>query len=504
MRSGGKHEPNLQGCLNNMISLLALPAIWEGYDGEQVLDTLLDVMVRMLYLEFAYARLNGAPDSAPKEFYRVAQHAPKRAGSERIGDVLTPWLAVDDSSVTTVLSHPFKSGEISVARARLGFNPERGLVVAASSDPDFPDEIELLLFKTAVNQAVIELQRHEVCAARCRSEIAEHINNRLMAENNYLRRQLQADDKGEAIIGLSLALQRILQHVGQVAPTKACVLIQGETGTGKELIARAIHRTSARSKQAFVKLNCAAIPTGLLEAELFGHEKGAFTSAAGQRIGRFELAHQGTIFLDEIGEIPLELQAKLLRVLQEQEFERLGSSRTLRVDVRLIAATNRDLSQMVEAGQFRSDLFYRLNVFPITIPPLRERKEDIPLLARHFTQQLAAEYNKRIDTIPEPALAALCRYHWPGNVRELANFIERSVILSHGRALDIPVAELQSVEATQAGDMSLVDFEREHILRALHESNWVVAGPSGAAAKLGMKRTSLQYKMQKLGITRPR
>jgi formate hydrogenlyase transcriptional activator len=241
-----------------------------------------------------------------------------------------------------------------------------------------------------------------------------------------------------------------------------------------------------------------------LEAELFGHEKGAFTGAVGQRIGRFELAHGGTIFLDEVGEIPLELQAKLLRVLQEQEFERLGSPRTIRVDVRLVAATNRNLARMVEEGRFRSDLFYRLNVFPLLVPPLRERPEDIPLLVRHFTHLHAKEYNKCIADIAGKTMDALCRYHWPGNVRELANLIERGVILSRGSTLEIPLVELKPSNEPPSGELCLRDFEREHILRVLDESDWVIAGPSGAAAKLGMKRTSLQYKMQKLGIVRPR
>ncbi|MGR9085666.1 MAG: sigma-54 interaction domain-containing protein, partial [Gammaproteobacteria bacterium] len=365
-------------------------------------------------------------------------------------------------------------------------------------------DIEFLLFKTAVNQAIIELQRGEVLAARIRTAAAELEKNQLQAENTYLRQQLQFDAQCGEIIGQSKSIQHLFHLIHQVAPTRACVLIQGETGTGKDLIARAIHRLSSRKLQSFVKLNCAALPTGLLEAELFGHEKGAFTGAVGQRIGRFELANQGTIFLDEIGEIPLELQSKLLRVLQEQEFERLGSPRTVRVDVRLIAATNRNLAKMVEEGQFRSDLFYRLNVFPISVPPLRERVEDIPLLVWHYTRKHAQEYNKRITHITHEAMNALCRYHWPGNVREMANLIERGVILSQGSTLELPLIEQKPASETPSGDLSLRDFEREHILRALNDSGWIIAGPSGAAAKLGMKRTSLQYKMQKLGITRPR
>ncbi len=504
MRDGSNNIQSLQGCINDLISLMAMPAIWDGSDVTKVVETLLDVLLRMLGLEFAYARLDGSAQSSTTEICRLADNANPEVLMTTITRSLSSWLDDANAAETTTFYNPIGSGELTGIRAHLGLTRERGVVVGASTAVGFPNKVEQLLFKTAVNQAIIELQRNEVFAAQSQTKIAEQIKNQLLAENTYLRQQLQFEGKGDEIIGLSPALQKVLQHVSQVAPTMACVLIQGETGTGKELIARAIHRMSRRHQHPFVKLNCAAIPTGLLEAELFGHEKGAFTSAASQRIGRFELANHGTIFLDEIGEIPLELQSKLLRVLQEQEFERLGSSRTIRVNVRLIAATNRDLTAMVDAGLFRSDLFYRLNVFPIAIPPLRKRKEDIPLLVRHFTHQLAAEYNKRIDIVSEQTMAALCQYHWPGNVRELANFIERGVILTKGRELEVPLTELEIDHESQPGDLNLVDFEREHILRALKESNWVIAGPSGAAAKLGMKRTSLQYKMQKLGINRPR
>jgi transcriptional regulator with GAF, ATPase, and Fis domain len=504
MQDGGKRIQNLQHCLNDLISLLALPAIWNGKESPQVIETLLDVLVRMQCLDFAYARVNLPAQSLPAGICRIAGASPAAGATLQIGLALQPWLDGEEYGATTVLANPIGVGELVLARAWLGLGRERGVVVAASARPDFPNDIEWLLFKTAVNQAIIEMQRSEVCSAQTQTALAEQIRNQLLAENAYLRKQLQSEGKCGEIVGLSKSLQQVLQHVSQVAPTKACVLIQGETGTGKELIARAIHCLSTRKEQSFVKINCAAIPTGLLEAELFGHEKGAFTSAVGQRIGRFELAHRGTIFLDEIGEIPLELQAKLLRVLQEQEFERLGGSRTIRVDVRLVAATNRNLARMVEEGRFRSDLFYRLNVFPVSIPPLRERSEDIPLLVKHFTELHAGEYNKRIDTIPEKTMQALCRYPWPGNVRELANLIERGVILSRGTTLEIPLAELQLSHESPVGELCLKDFEREHILRALNESDWVIAGPSGAAAKLGMKRTSLQYKMQKLGIIRPR
>jgi formate hydrogenlyase transcriptional activator len=302
------------------------------------------------------------------------------------------------------------------------------------------------------------------------------------------------------------------------------VLIRGETGTGKELIARALHDLSPRSQRSLVTLNCAAIPTGLLESELFGHEKGAFTGAICQKIGRFELAHNGTLFLDEIGEIPLELQPKLLRVLQEQEFERLGGTKTIKVNVRLVAATNRDLAQMVTEGRYRSDLFYRVNVFPIMLPPLRERLDGIPSLVRHFTQQFARRMGKRIDTIPAATMEALVSYPWPGNVRELQNVIERAVILSPEGTLQVPLCDLEMrperSETTsqrlvsEAGsltdcpqspnsDQTLADADREHILRALRNSRWVVGGPKGAAAHLGMKRSMLYWKMKKLGISRP-
>jgi formate hydrogenlyase transcriptional activator len=317
------------------------------------------------------------------------------------------------------------------------------------------------------------------------------------------------------VVGRSTAIRRVLHKVETVASSDSSVLILGETGTGKELIARAIHDLSQRSKNAFVKLNCAAIPTGLLESELFGHEKGAFTGAITQHIGRFELAHRGTVFLDEVGDIPLELQPKLLRVLQEREFERLGSTRTQRSDARLIAATNRDLAEMVEQSKFRADLFYRLNVFPIYIPPLRERQEDIPMLVRHFAQQFARRMNKRIETIPSETMNALVRYHWPGNIRELQNVIERAVILSSGPVLRVEVAELQGRAKPSPGNSPvpipssrkhigtvLRDAERDEILKALRETGWVVAGANGAAARLGMKRSTLQFRMQKLGLVR--
>ncbi|HZW78864.1 MAG TPA: sigma 54-interacting transcriptional regulator [Candidatus Deferrimicrobiaceae bacterium] len=306
----------------------------------------------------------------------------------------------------------------------------------------------------------------------------------------------------EEIVGRSVPLQRVLRQVEVVAPTDSGVLIQGETGTGKELIARAIHNLSSRRDRPFVKLNCAAIPSGLLESELFGHEKGAFTGAIMRKAGRFEVADKGTLFLDEVGDIPLELQPKLLRVLQEHEFERLGSNRTQQVDVRVIAATHRDLKQMCEDGEFRSDLFYRLHVFPLPVPPLRERCEDIPILVRHYVDKYARRMNRRIESIPTHAMEIFSGYAWPGNVRELQNFIERAVILSPGSVLRPPLAELKqvTVQAPSSKLSSLEEVEREHVLRAIRESNWVIGGPNGAATRLGMKRTTLAYRIRKLNI----
>jgi formate hydrogenlyase transcriptional activator len=321
-------------------------------------------------------------------------------------------------------------------------------------------------------------------------------------QNIYLQTEARSAHGFDDIVGESPALRRVLDQVQTVAPSDATVLILGETGTGKELIARAIHRLSSRKDANFIKLNCAAIPTGLLESELFGHEKGAFTGAITQKTGRLELADRGTLFLDEVGEIPLELQPKLLRVLQDQEFERLGSSRTIKVDIRLIAATNRDLAKSVHAHEFRNDLFYRLYVFPVRVPTLRERTRDIPLLVRYFVQKFAKKMNKTIETIPEEAMRALQSWIWPGNVRELENLIERSVILTQGTALTVPLAELRSEVQNAPNDSTLESLEREHILRVLRETGGVIAGMHGAAARLGMKRTTLQSRMQKLGISR--
>jgi DNA-binding NtrC family response regulator len=343
-----------------------------------------------------------------------------------------------------------------------------------------------------------------------RSRQIEQLKNKPTEEEKISEDALRSEISFSEIVGQSAVLRRALKEVETVASTDSTVLIYGETGTGKELIARAIHNLSLRRSNPFAKLNCAAIPTGLLESELFGHEKGAFTGAIAQRIGRFELANRGTIFLDEIGDIPLELQPKLLRVLQEREFERLGSTRTLHTDARLIAATNTDLAEKVNEKQFRSDLYYRLNVFPIVVPPLRERREDIPLLVRHFVQKYTQRIKKPIERIPSAAIDALSEYDWPGNVRELEHFIERAVILSPGSELQPPLSELSyqnppsAIAAAESNSTTLREAEREHIVRTLQDTNWTIGGPAGAAARLGMKRTTLHSLVKRLGIDRPR
>ena len=384
---------------------------------------------------------------------------------------------------------------LTTARRRLG------TLVFASGELGAYSQPDMQFLQLVANQVAVAVEN-----ALAFQEI-EALKDKLAKEKAYLEDEVRTEHNFGDIVGESPALRKVLKNVATVAPIDSTVLICGETGTGKELIARAVHDLSPRNARTFVKLNCAAIPTGLLESELFGHERGAFTGAISQKVGRFELANQGTLFLDEVGDIPLELQPKLLRVLQEQEFERLGSTRTIRVSVRLVAATNRDLAQMVSEGTFRSDLYYRLNVFPLMLPPLRERCDDIPRLVRHFTQKFARQMGRRIETIPTSLMDALVRYSWPGNVRELQNVIERAVILSSGTILQVPLADLQSpvAAASEPGSeaVTLSEAEREHILDALCETRWVLGGPKGAAARLGMKRSTLHWKIKKLGITRP-
>jgi formate hydrogenlyase transcriptional activator len=369
-----------------------------------------------------------------------------------------------------------------------------GILAVARHEENTFDREEVAFLAQVANQIAIAVEN-----ALAYGEIAE-LKDKLAQEKVYLEDEIRGDLDFEGIVGQSSALRHVLQLVETVAPSDSTVLLLGETGTGKELIARAIHERSRRKDRTFVKMNCAAIPTGLLESELFGHERGAFTGAITQKVGRLELADQGTLFLDEVGDIPIEIQPKLLRALQEREFERLGSTRTKKVDLRLVAATNRNLEKMIEAREFREDLFYRLNVFPIRIPPLRERPEDIPLLVRYFAQKYARRMEKRIESIPTATMKKLSRWHWPGNIRELENFIERSVILSQGPALQVPVGELTN-HAKIAPVVTPTDSaQRDQIIEVLRQTGGRVAGPKGAAARLDIKRTTLISRMKKHGI----
>jgi DNA-binding NtrC family response regulator len=416
-----------------------------------------------------------------------------------------------------VMTQTFASGEEFLATARPK-NPS--CLVLDLNLPGLTGlELQQELAKSGVQVPIIFLTGHGDIPMTVRALKAGAVNfltkpfddqELLNAIDQCLTSDLHDEVQSEAgfdeIVGTSEVLRRALRDVEVVASTDSTVLICGETGTGKELIARAIHNLSSRRHNAFVKLNCAAIPTGLLESELFGHERGAFTGAVSQRIGRFEVANQGTIFLDEVGEIPLELQTKLLRVLQEREFERLGSTRTIRTDARLIAATNCDLIEMVQEQEFRSDLFYRLNVFPIRVPALRERVADIPLLVRHFVKYFAKRMNKVIDTIPSEAMNALIEYSWPGNIRELQNSIERAVILTSGPVLRVPLHDLPkpiTPTSSKSEFRTIAETERDLILGTLKKTKWVIAGPNGAAERLGMNRSTLRFRMNKLGIIKP-
>lgn len=421
------------------------------------------------------------------------------------------WVGkIQDLPETPANNNSFLAPELKTACVLPLLSRNRGLGILVlgrrGDDPYSKEDMDFLA--QVSNQIAIAVEN-----ALSYRQISE-LKDEIAREKLYLEDEIRNEANFEEIVGKSHALHRVLKLVETVAPTESTVLIYGETGTGKELIARSLHNLSPRESKTFVKLNCAALPTGLLESELFGHERGAFTGAVAQRIGRLELANHGTLFLDEVGEIPLELQPKLLRVLQEREFERLGSTRTVRTDVRLIAATNRDLAAMVQDQTFRSDLFFRLNVFPIEVPPLRERPEDIPLLVRHFAEEFSRRMNKTIEAISSETMRALCQYRWPGNIRELQNVIERAVILSSGPTLKVPVAELQprtapvparddaSARSTRRTPVRsiLTDVDRNQLIRALKEADGRIGGPNGAASRLGLKRTTFITRMKKLGI----
>ena len=428
--------------------------------------------------------------------YRALAQEPGAFRGLTIGELLTPdalerWQAEFDGMVTRQGAHLFES-EMRAADGRI-----------------FPVEVALSLFEVdgqvqhcAFIRDISERKRTEVALRDALNELQE-LQRRLEAENVYLQAELQSDHGFEDVVGQSIPIREVMARVSQVASSPATVLILGESGTGKELLARAVHQLSSRRERALVKVNCAALPATLMESELFGHERGAFTSAVAQRIGRFELADGGTLFLDEVGELPLELQAKLLRVLQEGEFERLGSTQTRKVDVRIIAATNQDLAQCVEQRRFRADLFYRLNVFPILAPALRERAEDVPLLAEHFLRKFSGEMGKEIPGLSKAMLASLVAYSWPGNVRELQNVVERAVILHQGQgpldqALDVPAVKL----ATTAAPRTLREMEIELMIEALEACDWVVGGKQGAARRLDIPASTLRERMARYGITR--
>jgi len=464
------------------------------------------------YLSFDYIGLVLTGAEAHKLMWYMREDGSSSASGIPVDEALVSW--IDAQWSPAIVSHIEGHPQLASLRERHGLNsilsmPLKtahrtfGAILIGSvqasfyrnEDVHFLESIayEIQATAIAVENAVLQKENQD-------------LKTQLDRESVYVEENASADPRFREIIGCSKALQQVLTDIRTVGRTEATVLIWGETGTGKELIARAIHNIGTRSENKFVKLNCAAIPTGLLESELFGHERGAFTGAVTQRVGRFELAHRGTIFLDEIGEIPLELQTKLLRVLQEREFERLGSTQTIQTDVRLLAATNRDLLKMVEEQGFRADLFYRLNVYPIRVPALRERAADIPSLVKHFVRHFSRRMSKMIDTIPSATIEALVRYPWPGNIRELQNVIERAVIRTSGPCLQLSLDELQDPslpDSSRFQPKTLEEVERENILAALLETKWVIAGPNGAAARLGMNRCTVEFRMKKLGIVKP-
>jgi formate hydrogenlyase transcriptional activator len=648
----------LQGCINDLISVLAIPAMWRGQESAQIVSTLLDVLVGMLRLDFAYARLKDPVGGAPIEMVRLAQSRNLTARPQEIGQVLNGWLGDDPQKWPLLVRNPIGDGDVSIVPLRLGLRDEIGVIVAGSQRADFPWETERLLLSVAANQAAIGLQEarllseqkrvareldqrvaqrtrelaaaneelkkeiterrraeeklrqdeqelrriidaipqtivvlgpdgrnlyanqamldytgltlDEVMAADFRARVyhpddverlhderqealargipfaneqrarrhdgqyrwrliqynplrdeqgqilrwyatgtdieeRKQAEERVRKENLALREEIDHSSMFEEIVGSSKALRKVLVQVAKVAPTDSTVLILGETGTGKELIARSIHKRSKRSARAFIRVNCAAIPSSLLASELFGHEKGAFTGALQRRLGRFEAAHGGTIFLDEIGDLPAETQMALLRVLQEREFERLGSNQPIAVDVRVLAATNRDLPAAVAAGTFRQDLFYRLNVFPIQLPSLRERVDDIPVLVAYLIERYATRAGKKIRTISQQTVDLFQAYDWPGNIRELQNVIERAVILCASDTFAVEERWLQRELPPRSGPaVPLVAARAEHeralIEAALAACRGRVSGPAGAAAKLGLPRQTLESKIKVLGI----
>ena len=517
----------LEACISNLTSVLAIPAIAKSGEPRQILSTLLDVLLGLLRLDFVYVRLEDPSSGVPLEMVRLAQSGDSPAGVQGLRQALGPWLEKDSRIWPSVLKNPAGEGKVSIASLGLGLPNEMGVLVAGSRRPDFPSHTERLLLNVTANQAVIRLhearllRQQERVAAELDQEVAsrtqellaayeeiKRLKDQLYKENLALREEIDRSSMFEEIVGISPILQAVLARVSRVAPTDSTVLIFGETGTGKELVARAIHKRSLRSSRAFVSVDCAAVPQDLIASELFGHEKGAFTGAVQRRLGRFELAEGGTIFLDEIGDLPAETQAALLRVLQEREFERVGGNRAIRADVRVISATNRDLQAAIASGTFRNDLFYRLNVFPLEIPPLRERKEDIPVLVEYFVARYASKAGKKIGCVHKKTLDLLQSYPWPGNIRELQNVIERSVIVCDTETLSVDERWLsrqpQPAESAQPRSESPAPRERDMIEAALAETAGRVSGRFGAAVKLGVPPSTLETKIRSLKINKYR
>jgi transcriptional regulator with GAF, ATPase, and Fis domain len=507
----------LRACVNDLISVLALPALWSGGDKLKIVSALLDVLLAMLRLDFVYAELRDTTGGDPIEAVRHAQSKNPSVGPCEIASVLHGWLKKERRNLSPLMKD--KTGDVSMVPMRLGLQNEIGWIVVGSRRADFPNETEKLLLNVAVNQAAIGLQDARLLQEQRRlakeldlkvverTKELQELKDQLQRENVVLREQVDEASMFEEIVGNAHALQAVLARVSKVAPTDSTVLITGETGTGKELIARAIHKRSARAGRAFVKVNCAAIPTALIASELFGHERGAFTGALQRRLGRFELAQGGTLFLDEVGELPAETQIALLRVLQEREFERVGGSQSIKADVRLITATNRDLKSTVSQGSFRGDLFYRLNVFPIEMPSLRMRTDDIPLLTEYFIQRYADKLGKKIRSIDKRTLQRFQTYGWPGNIRELQNVIERSLILCDTEmfsvdeswlARDSPDREIRA----EALPQKLVADEKALIEAALTQARGRVSGPAGAAIRLGIPASTLESKIRTLKLNK--
>jgi transcriptional regulator with GAF, ATPase, and Fis domain len=532
VRGGAEEDARgLKACLNDLISVLSIPSIWSGGEPRQVISALLDVLVGMLYLDFGYASLQEVPGGPSVELIRPIPAGACPIRTEDVGEKLRSLR----SDSPQIVKNPFGDGNVTIAPLRLGLHDEVGWLALASRRADFPTKNERVLMSVAANQAAIGLQEarlrgeqkrvaedldrkvaqrtKELAAANEDLKLAfreiRDLKDQLQRENVVLREEVDAASMFEEIVGTAPALRGVLSRVSKVAPADTTVLITGETGTGKELIARAIHKRSGRSKRAFVSVNCAAIPPTLIASELFGHEKGAFTGAMHRRLGRFELAQGGTLFLDECGDLPMEIQITLLRVLQEREFERVGGTQPVKADVRLIAATNRNLQSAIASGSFRSDLYYRLNVFPIDMPSLRMRREDIPILTEYFIHRYSAKLGKRVSTISKDTLDRFQSYAWPGNIRELQNVIERSLIVCETDAFSVDESWLAvEPDRLRAPDESLTTIlaidERTRIEAALSETNGRISGPSGAAVKLVLPPSTLESKIRALKINKNR